>query len=109
MLVRFSSVETESITMFGDVATQLIKMLGASGQIPGAISAKDIPQAIERLRSRLRVEPAPVRTPRPDDKFKNEEEKERERPVSLATRAVPLLGILERASKADVPVMWEKG
>ena len=55
MLVKFSSTATESITMFGDPASQLIKMLGASGKVPGAISADDIPAALERLQRQLQI------------------------------------------------------
>src|SRR5882757_9161247 len=53
MLVRFSSTATEPLIMFGDVAIQLIKMMGASGTIPGALYAADIPAAITRLRQQL--------------------------------------------------------
>lgn len=106
MLIRFSSVATESVTMFGDVATQLISMLGASGSIPGAISAEDIPAAIQRLRQQLQVrtassEPSSERSDRDDDD-------KHQTSISLDTRAGPLLAILERASGADAPVMWEK-
>jgi hypothetical protein len=54
MLVQFSSPKTESIIMFGDVAVQLIRMLGGSGNIPGAMAAKDVPGALERLNRELR-------------------------------------------------------
>lgn len=98
MLVRFKSTATESITMFGDVASQLIKMLGASGAIPSAIAAAEIPAAAERLRSQLQshVEPAA------------DDADDREPPIALFTRAGPLLDILKRASAANVPVMWEE-
>jgi hypothetical protein len=106
MLVRFSSVETESITMFGDVAMQLIKMLGASGALPGAIGAEDIPAAVQRLRQQLQMHAmASAETSNSDE---DEDDKDREPPIALMTRAGPLLAILERASAAKAPVMWEK-
>ncbi len=106
MLVRFTSVATESITMFGDVAMQLIKMLGASSALPGAIGAEDIPAAVQRLRQQLQMHAmASTETSNSDD---DEDDKDSEPPIALTTRAGPLLEILERASAASAPVMWEK-
>jgi hypothetical protein len=99
MLVRFKSTATESITMFGDVAAELIRMLGASGTIPSAIAAADLPAAAARLRKALQstVEPG---QPHSDD--------QEPPPVSLAARAGPLLEIMKRAGDANVALMWER-
>jgi hypothetical protein len=105
MLVRFSSTATGSITLFGDSAAQLINMLGASGAIPGAISAEDIPAALKRLRQQLQAQAATPEQRDGDD----EDNKEREPQIALATRAVPLIDLLERASAGNAPVMWEAG
>jgi hypothetical protein len=102
MLVRFSSTETESITMFGDIAVRLIKMLGASGDIPGAISAKDIPNAIRQLKTNLQMQEPVVNGGAATN------EGDREPPIGLDTRAHPLIDILQRSAAADAPVMWEK-
>lgn len=110
MLVRFSSVKTESITMFGDNAIQLIRMLGASGTVPGAVSAEDLPAAMNSLRERLKTATTASMGASFDGAQTEEDEegKEREPPVDLATRALPLLDLLQRAASAHVPVMWEK-
>lgn len=105
MLVRFSSTKTESITMFGDVAIPLIRMLGASGRIPGAISAADIPAALSALRQQLAAEPPPPADATSDD----DNADDREPPVPLRNRAIPLIALLERAAAAQVPVMWDRG
>lgn len=106
MLVRFSSVKTEPITMFGDTAVQLIKMLGASGNVPGALTAEDIPAAIARLQQQLQIHKAadaqPIKQADDDD-----EDRQREPPVALATRAMPLIDLLERAAAGNAPLMWE--
>ena len=111
MLVRFSSVETGSVLMFGDIAVTLIKMMGATGKVPGAISAEDIPAALIRLREQLEV--AAVASDgavnnktgnTADDKNENDDEP----PIPLAMRAGPLIQILQRAEAAGVTVMWEK-
>ena len=108
MLIRFSSIQTGSITMFGDVAVQLIKMLGASGAIPGAIGAEDIPEAVKRLREQLQLHAA-SNAKRSDASPNARDEEDREPPIALTTRAGPLIDILERAAAADASVMWEKG
>jgi len=108
MLVRFSSVATESITMFGDVASLLIKMLGASDAMPGAIGAADIAGALSHLRKQLQIHEA-ANPPSPGTEEDDEDESmDREPSVALAVRAAPLIEILERAAAAKEPVMWEK-
>ena len=98
MLVRFKSTATESITMFGDIALQLIEMMGASGAIPSAIAANEIPASEERLRQKLQSHVEPPRGKVADA----------EPAIALSTRAGPLLDILKRASAANVPVKWEQ-
>lgn len=92
--------------MFGDSATQLIKMLGASGAIPGALSADDIPAALRRLRQQLQAQAAQTEAPQQAD---DEEEEDRQPQIALATRALPLIDLLERASASHAAVMWEAG
>ena len=101
MLVRFDS-EVGGFTMFGDVAVQLLKMMGHSGTVPSAIVAKDIPQAVARLQAALGALPAePAQTGTARDG--KEEPK-----VSLRQRAYPLVELLDRAAKADCDVLWNK-
>ena len=50
MLVTFKSSATDSVTMFGEVATQLIRMMGGTGRIPGAFNAEDVPAALQQQR-----------------------------------------------------------
>lgn len=99
MLVRFDS-KVGTITMFGDVAVQLLKMMGQSGAIPGAILAQDIPAAVERLRRAVgghREKPAP-----------QDKDEKGETPVGLGQRAFPLIELLERAAKSGADVIWEE-
>jgi hypothetical protein len=49
MLVTFTSKAYADITMFGDIAVTLLKMMGHSGTVPGAILAADLPAALSRL------------------------------------------------------------
>jgi Domain of unknown function (DUF1840) len=106
MLVRFSSIKTESITMFGAVAVELIKMMGSSGTMPGAIRAKDIPTVVARLRQALQVHALP---PTPHHAGGGSGDDAHDPPVNLATRAAPLIDLLQRAAAGKAPLMWEVG
>lgn len=104
MLVHFRTDAYANITMFGDIAVRLLKLAGHSGTVPGAIKAEDVPAALEKLKTGLGAhgsepQPAPSLT---------EEEEQQEPPVSLATRAFPLVELLEAAAAEGCDVMWDK-
>jgi len=113
MLVTFRSTATESITMFEDVAVQLLKLMGATGRIPGALGPEDVPEALRQLEHATEQIKAGthVTAARPADnedaKNEDEDDEDREAPVDLATRAVPLLSILKRAAAAQAEIVWE--
>jgi len=100
MLVKFDS-KVGTLTMFGEVAVQLLQMMGHSGTIPSALLAADIPAAIDRLEHALTGVPAP---PAPAQG----EENDRPAPVSLRLRAFPLIELLKRAAAKQVDVMWDR-
>ncbi|WP_305907807.1 DUF1840 domain-containing protein [Methylomarinum sp. Ch1-1] len=101
MLVTFSCSAYADITMFGDVAVHLLRLMGHSGTVPGAILADDVQEALERLVDALQKE---QRLPEPD----KSEEEEGEPVISLSHRALPLIELLEAAAKAKCNVMWDK-
>jgi Domain of unknown function (DUF1840) len=47
MLVTFRRKVSGEITMFGDVAVTLLKLMGHSGTVPGALLADQIPSALD--------------------------------------------------------------
>lgn len=99
MLVRFDS-KSGTITMFGEVAVNLLRMMGQSGSIPGAVLAGDIPAAVQRLRQALERHTEPAAS---GDRKDGAEPK-----VALRQRALPLIELLERAAKNDNAVIWEE-
>ncbi len=100
MLVTFRSKAYANITMFGDVAVRLLKMMGHSGTVPGALMPEDIPAALGKLKATLaQAEPPDTAPPKGD---------EDEPAVSLSHRAMPLMELMEAALKDEVPVMWDK-
>ena len=100
MLIKFDS-KVGALTMFGDVAEQLLQLMGHSGTVPSALLASDIPAAVERLERALA---AGVQAPAPQDGGTGEETV----PVSLRQRAFPLLDLLKRAAAKQADVTWDK-
>jgi hypothetical protein len=56
MLVTFTTDAYADITMFGDVAHTMLKMMGHSVTVPGAILAADVPEALRRLTTAVEAE-----------------------------------------------------
>ncbi len=99
MLITFKTKSYANITMFGDVGEKLLKMMDYGVSVPGAITAEDVPQALSNLKQGLEsvmeiVEPAGDAD---DD----------QPAVSLHTRAVPLLELLQSAIDDANYVRWE--
>ena len=104
MLVTFETDSHASITMFGDVAVALLKLMRHSGTVPGALLAEDVPAALERLKAGVAANPdAPLD---PGDTKGGEKGDEAPR-VSLAHRALPLIELLTAAASDGKNVMWD--
>ncbi|MBI4808627.1 MAG: DUF1840 domain-containing protein [Nitrosomonadales bacterium] len=56
MLVTFTTDAYADITMFGDVALKMLKMMGHSANVHGAIWAEDVPEALSRLTAAIDAE-----------------------------------------------------
>ena len=110
MLVTFKTSAYSDITMFGMAAVSLLKLMGQSGNVPGAILAADIPKALETLHqglAQLEAEESggqPATPKDPDSGFSGDDE---EVPVALHTRAGPLIKLLEAAAAAGENVLWD--
>jgi len=97
MLVTFTTKAYADITMFGDVANAMLKMMGHSGTVPSAIRAEDVPAALSRLTAAVNAGKSP---PPPVGKDADEPV------VSAAHRALPLIDLLTAAAKDGCGVMW---
>ena len=98
MLVTFTTDAYADITMFGDVALAMLKMMGHSATVPGAILAADVPAALSKLTAAIDAEKVTVPVQGQD---------EDEPVVSMVNRALPLIDLLAAAAKADCNVMWK--
>lgn len=99
MLVTFSSEASGDISFFGDVAHRLLKCMGLSGAVPGALKADEVAGALQQLQAALH-DPA-TSTPS-SGKDRDEDEPE----IRLSQRAVPLIAMLQEAVKTNNHVMW---
>lgn len=97
MIVTFSSAAHADITMFGDVAQQMLKIMGHSGTVPSAFNPQDLPAALAKLEQAAAESKAAEQQPDPDAEFK----------PGLAQRAMPLIGLLRAAIDQNEDVMWD--
>jgi len=103
VLITFKTrTQYPNITMFGDVALQLLKLMGRRETVPNAIEAEDIPDALNLLRKSL----ANQKDANTESKSTDTDD-EAQASVSIGTRAGPLIELLKAAAKEDVAVMWE--
>jgi len=79
--------------------------MGQSGNIPGAIMGKDVGAAMDALKQELSELPDTGAGSEPDNDQGDDDE--RNNRVALATRAVPLLELLEAATASGANVMWD--
>lgn len=105
MLVTFKTEAHAGITMFGKVAMDMVKMMGHTPVVPGAILAKDIPEALNRLKANIESR---ENLPPSRDEAEDEGEEDDDADVSISHRALPLIDLLEAAAAADKHVMWEE-
>ncbi|MDP1559169.1 MAG: DUF1840 domain-containing protein [Nitrosomonas sp.] len=103
MLVTFMTDVHAEIPMFREDAHTMLKMMGHSGTIPGAILAADIPAALSRLAAAIQAENVTV----PTVEDKEEDEDASEPAISLNHRALPLINLLTAAAKEGCNVMWK--
>jgi hypothetical protein len=109
MLVTFRTKAHADITMFGDVAVELLKLAGMTGDVPTAILASDIPAVIARLEAgvarraeQVPAEPTTKSSTAEGDRAKDDPD---EPAVPFRHRALPLLALLRAASAAGTDVL----
>ena len=107
VIVKFST-RFGVLTMHGEAAIALVRAMGHTGTVPGAILAADLPDALARLEHAIEVAGDSNPTPAPPQEY-DEDEREREPVITLRTRAVPLTDMLRTAIARDSDLMWERG
>ncbi len=97
MLIEFKGENTNTVMMFGAIATTLLKMMGQSGNAEGAIRAPDLPNALKSLNDALESAPEPD---------KNQEDEDGNTEISIHTRAKPLIDLIEESIAEGSYLMW---
>ncbi len=106
MIITFKSRATADTLMFGDVARDLLRVMGKDFDTRGIITLEQLPDAIAALKKAAEESRSAQRgQPDPDDQ--DIDRATTPIPVSLAQRAVPLIEQLERSLRASQPVIWE--
>lgn len=99
MLITFKSKAHANILMFGEVGKKMLEWMGFGTRIPGAIDAGDVPAALSNLKKALQKIP---------QKVEPAGDAEEDQPsVSLHTRALPLIQLLEASVAEQEYVRWE--
>lgn len=103
MLVRFYSSETGELLMFAEAAKTLFQMMGKESSARGSFAQPEMQAAAAALRQAVHNEP-----PGPAESDEDEEHPVA-RPVTLNSRAWPLIDMLERTGRAGpkANIIWE--
>ena len=108
MIVSFQT-SFGQLTMHGEAAVALLKAMGHTGTVPGAILAADLPAALASLERTLETTGhLPSGPPPPADEDDEDDRREREPVITLRTRAVPLLELMRAAIGRGSDLMWER-
>ena len=83
--------------MLDAIGSEMLKMLNFGTTVPGAITAEDLPRALDNLQTTLAAIPV-------DDA---EEIDEDNPPVSLQTRALPLQQLIEATIADGEHLRWD--
>jgi hypothetical protein len=101
MLITFQSGVCADVLMFGDVAYQMMELMGKEAGQRGVVTVEQLPEAIARLRQALEADREARRQPPPE-----QEGEERPEKVSVTQRALPLIELLECSLRKKKPVTW---
>ena len=107
MLITFKSGVCADVMMFGDIARQMMELMGKEAAERGVITVEQLPAAISRLKQAVAEDRRLRQTTRPAAKREDEEDAaaERER-VSVTQRALPLIELLECSLREEKAVVW---
>lgn len=98
MLITFRSKAYADILMMGEVGKKMLEMMDFGSNVPGAINAEDVAEALHNLHTALARVPATIQSAAADD----------DQPaVSLHTRALPLIKLLEASIAEQEYVRWQ--
>ncbi|MAD76882.1 MAG: hypothetical protein CML20_19205 [Rheinheimera sp.] len=108
-MVTFKSKASRDVDYHTNVGMQLLKMMGRDTKLPSAMFADDVPDALSRLQQAVAEldDDEVARENKTGTEKKQSDDEDKPERVSLKQRAEPLLKLLQKASEANVGLMWE--
>jgi hypothetical protein len=101
MLVKFHTPSHGDITYEGKIGVALLKLMGRTGNVPGALDAEHVPAALAALKHELAIHQEAEHATQASAGDENADV------IALRTRAFPLIELLEAAAGAGEYVSWE--
>ncbi len=105
-MITFNTEHAGSIMMFDEPARALLRMMGTSASVKGALLAEDVPAALASLEAALQGLPPEAVGQQGDAEEGEKNETKDAVLVTLAQRAVPLRDLLRRAVETESYVSW---
>lgn len=111
MLITFRTQAAGDVMMLGNVAKQMLRVIGKEPVDQGIITVVQLPDAIAALKDAIIADKAAWTERSASGKANTEMESDEGQDlfVSASQRAHPLLEQLEWSLKAYKPVLWEAG
>ena len=106
MPITFTTKSYADITMLNDTGEVMLELMDFGSLMPGAIAANDVPQALSNLQKNLADKSDQKDQEYDENEDENEDEEDQTSPVSMTTRAMPLLELLKSAVNNDNNVSW---
>lgn len=110
MLITFRSQAAGDVVMFGNVAMQMLRIIGKEPADKGIITVVQLPDAIAALKEAITADKAPRTEHNITGKVKcdNKPDDGQDQFVSASQRAQPLVQLFEWSLKDEKPVLWER-
>jgi hypothetical protein len=106
MIYKFKSAASGDVIMLGPHGDAMLRLLGRDPSAKGIVEPRDMPAAVAALRAAIERSERGEGGGAAAHEGGAETGAEEDDPVSLRRRLWPMIDLLERAAKADVPVVW---
>ncbi|MCS4307556.1 hypothetical protein M2404_001890 [Rheinheimera pacifica] len=109
MIVTFKSKASGDLIYFKDVALKLLTLMGRDEKVPSALFAEDVATALTQLQQGLAAiaDTEREKAAQAEEATGNGQSGAGKAYVSLNIRAMPLVEMLQKATKKQCPVQWE--
>jgi len=101
--VTFHTPDHAAVVYTDSVGVAMLKLMGRTGNVPGALDAEHVPAALDTLRQRLKAEAEAESGASAADASEDDDAA----PIGTGTRAFPLIELLEAAIAAGDYVSWD--